>query len=146
MEVAKIQCLAEWLMLLFDFIKSPHREKLMEADNNNSVIISLIQYSPKNTTYHLQTHPQTCKGSNSPLDVISVVAFNATDMLAKEEWWSGDEDDSREGKNSEDTVPDCTFLLQENPSQKRGKDWVTEGATDNERTGLKESHKINKAK
>lgn len=72
--------------------------------------------------------------------MISVVALNATDMLAKEEWWSGDEDDSREGKNSEDTVPDCTFLLQENPGQKRGKDGVTEGSMDNERTGLKERH------
>lgn len=93
----------------------------------------------KKTIYHIQSHLLTCKGSNSPLDVVSVVALNATDMLAKEEWWSGDKDDSREGKNSEDTVPDCTSLLQENPGQKRGKDWVTEGSIDNERTGLIES-------
>ena len=68
--------------------------------------------------------------------MISVVALNAMDILAKEEWWSGDEDDSREGKNSEDTVPDRTSLLQENPGQKRGKDWVTEGSMDNGRMGL----------
>lgn len=48
-------------------------------------------------------------------------------MLAKEEWWPGDKDDSSEGKNSEDTVPDCAPLLQEDPGQEGGKDWITEG-------------------
>lgn len=71
-------------------------------------------------------HFITCKCSNSPLDVVGVVALNATYLIAKEEWWSGDKDDSSEGKNSEDTVPDSTSLLQEDPSQERGKDWITE--------------------
>lgn len=67
----------------------------------------------------------TCKCSNSPLDVVSVVALNAMQMLAKDEWRSGNEDDSGDGKNSKDTVPDCTFLLQEDPCQEGGKDWIT---------------------
>lgn len=53
----------------------------------------------------------TCKGGNSPLYVVSVVALYATDMVTKQEWWSSDEDDSSEGEDSEDTVPNCTFLL-----------------------------------
>lgn len=59
----------------------------------------------------------TCKGSNSPLDVVSVVALNATDTIAKQEWWPSDEDDAGEGKNREDTIPNGTPLLQEDPSQ-----------------------------
>lgn len=59
-----------------------------------------------------------------------VVALNATCMLAKDKRWPGDEDNSGDGENSEDTVPDCTFLLQEDPSQERGKYWITEGSTD----------------
>lgn len=69
----------------------------------------------------------TCKRSNSPLDVVPVVALNAVQMLAKDEWRSGDEDDSGDGKNSKDTVPDCTSLLQEDPGQQGGKDWITMG-------------------
>lgn len=59
--------------------------------------------------------------------MVSVVALNASQMIAKEEWWSGDEDDSSEGKNSEDTVPDCAPFLQEDPGQEGGKDRITEG-------------------
>ena len=68
----------------------------------------------------------TEKGSNSPLDVVGVVALNATSMLPKQERWSGDEEDSSNGEHSEDTVPDCTSLLQEDPGQQGGKDWITE--------------------
>ena len=70
--------------------------------------------------------------------MVSVVALNATYMVAKEEWWSGDKDDSGDGKNSEDTVPDCTSLLEENPSQERGKDWITEGSMNSGKKGLME--------
>lgn len=59
----------------------------------------------------------TSKGSNCSLDMVSVVAFDAAEMLAKEERWASDEDDSSEGKHSEHTVPDCTFLFEEDPSQ-----------------------------
>lgn len=69
----------------------------------------------------------TSKCSKSPLDVVRVVALNAMNILAEEKWRSGNEDDSDEGKNSENTVPDCTFLLQEDPSQEGGKDWITGG-------------------
>lgn len=69
----------------------------------------------------------TSKCSKSPLDVVRVVALNAVNILAEEKWRSGNEDDSGEGKNSENTVPDCTFLLQEDPSQEGGKDWITGG-------------------
>lgn len=48
-------------------------------------------------------------------------------MIAKDEWRSGDEDDSSEGKNHEDQVPDCTPLLQEDPGQEGGEHWITEG-------------------
>lgn len=68
----------------------------------------------------------TCKGSDSPLDVVSVVALDATSVLAKEERRSGDEDDSSDGENSEDTVPDGTSLLEEDPGQDGGKDWITD--------------------
>lgn len=67
----------------------------------------------------------TYKRSNGPLDVISVVVFNTIKIFAKDERWSGDKDDSSQSKNSEDTVPDCAFLLQENPSQERSKNWIT---------------------
>lgn len=63
--------------------------------------------------------------------MVCVIALNAVDILPKQERWSGNEDDSSEGKNSEDTVPDCTSLLQEYPGQQWGKDWVTEGLMDN---------------
>lgn len=69
----------------------------------------------------------TSKCSKSPLDVVRVVALNAMNILAEEKWRSGNEDDSGEGKNSENTVPDCTFLLQEDPCQEGGKDWITGG-------------------
>lgn len=49
-------------------------------------------------------------------------------MLAKDEWRSGDENDSSDGKNSKDTVPDCTSLLQEDPGQEGGKDGITNGS------------------
>lgn len=75
----------------------------------------------------------TCKGSNSPLNVVSIVALNATPMVAKEKWRSGDEEDASDGKNSEDTVPDCTSLLQEDPGQQGGKDWITEREREYER-------------
>lgn len=64
--------------------------------------------------------------------MVSVVALNATEMIAKEEWWSSDEDDSGKCENSEDTVPYRTSLLQEDPSQKRSEDGITEESTDNE--------------
>lgn len=67
----------------------------------------------------------TCKGSDSALDVVIVVALNATPMLAKEERWSGDEENSADGKNSEDAVPDRTPLLQEDPGQEGGDDRIT---------------------
>lgn len=70
----------------------------------------------------------TCKRSNSPLDMVGVVALNAIHIIAKDEWRSGDEDDSRDGKHSKDTVPDCTSLFQEDPGQEGGKDWITEGS------------------
>lgn len=75
----------------------------------------------------------TCKSSNSPLDVVSVVALYATDTITKQEWWPSNEDDSGEGKNSEDTIPNCTSLLQEDPGQEWGKDWITEERMDNGR-------------
>lgn len=46
----------------------------------------------------------TCKGGDSPLDVTG--ALNATRMLSKEERRAGDEDDSGDGENGENTVPD----------------------------------------
>lgn len=58
--------------------------------------------------------------------MVSVVALDATDMLAKKERRPGNEDDSGDGENREDTVPEGTFLLQEDPSQEGGKDWITE--------------------
>lgn len=69
----------------------------------------------------------TCKGCDSPLDVVGVVSLNAMYTLAEDEWRSGNEDDSSEGKNSEDTVPDRTPFLQEDPGQEGGKDRITEG-------------------
>lgn len=69
----------------------------------------------------------TSKGSNSPLDVVGVVALDAMETLAKEEGRPSDQDDSGDGKQSEDEVPDGTSLLQEDPGQQRGKDGVTEG-------------------
>ncbi len=59
--------------------------------------------------------------------MVSVVSLNTMQMIPKDEGWSGDEDDSSEGENSEDTVPDRTFLLQENPGQEGGEDWIAEG-------------------
>lgn len=53
----------------------------------------------------------TCKRSNSPLDVVAVVALDAEQMLAKDEWRPGDEDDAGEGENSEDAVQDCASLF-----------------------------------
>lgn len=66
--------------------------------------------------------------------MVLVVVLNAIKMLAKDEWWSGNEDDSGEGKNGENTVQDCAFLLQKDPSQEGGKDGITEGV--NERKEL----------
>lgn len=53
----------------------------------------------------------TCKCSNSPLDVVAVVALNAMQMIAEDEWRPGNEDDSSESKNSEDAVQDCASLF-----------------------------------
>lgn len=53
----------------------------------------------------------TCKGSNSALDVVAVVALDAEQMLAKDERRPGDEDDAGEGENSEDAVQDCASLF-----------------------------------
>lgn len=83
-------------------------------------------------TWYLHTRPTrheaviTCKRSNSPLYVVAVVALNAMQMLAEDEWRPGDEDDSSESENSEDAVQDCASLFQEDPGQQRGKHWVTE--------------------
>lgn len=46
----------------------------------------------------------TCKGGDSPLDVAG--ALDATRMLSEEERRVGDEDDSGEGENGENKVPD----------------------------------------
>lgn len=70
----------------------------------------------------------TCKCSNSPLNVVCVVALNPMQVITKDEWRSGDEDDASDGENSKDTVPDCTSLLQEDPGQEGGKDWITNGS------------------
>lgn len=59
--------------------------------------------------------------------MVGVVALNAIHIIAKDEWWSGDEDYSRDGKHSEDAVPDGTSLLQEDPGEEGGEDWITEG-------------------
>lgn len=53
----------------------------------------------------------TCKCSNSPLDVVAVVALNAMQMIAEDEWRPGNEDDSGESENSEDAVQDCASLF-----------------------------------
>lgn len=83
-------------------------------------------------TRYLHTRPTsdeaalTCKRSDCPLDVVAVVALNAMQMLAKDEWRPGDEDDSGESENGEDAVQDCASLFQEDPGQQGGKHWVTE--------------------
>lgn len=82
-------------------------------------------------TWCLHTRTTRCKAvttgkcSNSPLDVVAVVALNAMQILAKDEWRSGDEDDSGESENSKDAVHNCASLLQEDPGQQGGKHWVT---------------------
>lgn len=68
----------------------------------------------------------TCKGSNSPLDVVAVVALDAVQMLAEDERGPGDEDDAGEGEHSEDAVQDGASLFQEDPSQQGGENWITE--------------------
>lgn len=73
----------------------------------------------------------TCKCSNSPLDVVGVVAFNAVQVLSKDERGPRDEDDSGDGENGEDAVPDSAFLLQEDPGQEGGKNWITVGSVKN---------------
>ena len=60
--------------------------------------------------------------------MVRVVALNATEMIAKEEWRAGNENDSSDGENSENTVPYGTFLFQEDPSQEGGKDWIAVGS------------------
>lgn len=69
----------------------------------------------------------TCKCSDSALDVVRVVALDAVQMLSKDERRSGDEYDSGECENSKNAVPDCAFLLQEDPGQEGGKNWITVG-------------------
>lgn len=78
----------------------------------------------------------TCKSSCSSLDVIH--ALGAAKTLAKDERRAGDKDDSCDGENGENKVPDCTFLLQEDPSQQGGKDWIAVGSTTKERMSEKE--------
>lgn len=65
--------------------------------------------------------------------MVSVVPLNAPEVLAKEERWAGNEDDSSEGENGENTVPDSTFLFQENPSQEGGKNWIADRSVANKR-------------
>lgn len=55
----------------------------------------------------------TSEGSQSSLDMLSVVAFDAAEMLAEEERRASDEDDSGEGEHSEHAIPDCTSLFEE---------------------------------
>lgn len=69
----------------------------------------------------------TCKDSNGAFDVVSVVVLIATRLPAKDEGRPGDEDDSGQGGDGEDAVQDGAFLLQEDPGQEGGKDWITEG-------------------
>lgn len=57
--------------------------------------------------------------------MVAVVALNAMQMLAENEWRPGNEDDSGESENSEDAVQDCASLFQEDPGQQGGKHWVT---------------------
>lgn len=57
--------------------------------------------------------------------MIAVVALNAKQMFAEDEWRPGDEDDAGESENSEDAVQDCAPLFQEDPGQQGGKDWIT---------------------
>lgn len=67
----------------------------------------------------------TCKRSNSPLNVVAVVALNAMQMFAEDEWRPGDEDDAGESENSEYAVQNCASLFQKDPGQQGGKNWVT---------------------
>lgn len=60
--------------------------------------------------------------------MVSVVSLDATEMLPEDERWSGDEDDSGDGENGENTVPDRTPLLQEDPGQEGGKDRIAKRA------------------
>lgn len=104
-------------------------EALDETDDSvvphgEVVVDTLAQLAKNNKCTSSSNRPY--KGSYSPLDVVRVVALNAIKVLAKDEWRPGNEDDSSEGKNGENTVPDCTFLLQKDPSQEGGKNWITE--------------------
>lgn len=57
--------------------------------------------------------------------MVCIVALNAVHMLSKDERRPGDEDDSGEGENCKNAVPDSAFLLQEDPGQEGGKNWIT---------------------
>lgn len=59
--------------------------------------------------------------------MVCVVALDAVQMLSKDERRSGDEYDAGEGENGKNSVPDCAFLLQEDPGQEGGKNWITVG-------------------
>lgn len=59
--------------------------------------------------------------------MVRVVALDAVQMCPKDERRSGDQYDSGEGENSKNAVPDCAFLLQEDPGQEGGKNWITVG-------------------
>lgn len=57
----------------------------------------------------------TCKCCYSSLNVVAIVALDATEMLSKNKRWSGNENNPCEGEDSEDTVPNSTSLLQKDP-------------------------------
>lgn len=59
--------------------------------------------------------------------MVGVVALDAAGVFAEEKRRPGNEDDSGEGENGEDAVPDRTLLLQEDPGQDGGKNWITGG-------------------
>lgn len=63
--------------------------------------------------------------------MVGVVAFDAVQVLSKDERGSRDEDDPGDGENGEHTVPDSASLLQEDPGQEGGKNWITVGSVKN---------------
>lgn len=63
--------------------------------------------------------------------MVGVVALNAVQVLSKDERGPRDEYDSGDGENSEDTVPDSASLLQEDPGQEGGENWITVGLVKN---------------
>lgn len=63
--------------------------------------------------------------------MVGVIALDAAEVLAEEKRRAGDEDDSGESEDREHTVPDCTFLFEEDPRQQGGEHWIAVGFTRN---------------